>query len=192
MSESSEKNAADKMHELNRRVLQDPANKLRIIQEFYAGRLEDGDKEGADLTLLVRSIVTARDAPDEADQLPARPIQGHNMPLWKKVKFWAVLLPALAAIIVGYWQYVYKPSHAGSVHSQLLVFVHNARTQRPVSAQVVLQTQGGQKDQRTDSLGTAHFDVTEADGNSWRVFVSADGYETRNVQVDALDIEKRS
>lgn len=50
----------DRLHELNSRILADPSNVLKVTQKFYTEKVEAGDREGADMTLLVRSIMMAR------------------------------------------------------------------------------------------------------------------------------------
>jgi hypothetical protein len=54
-----------KMHDLNKRVLADPSNRLQIIQDFYTESVDQPDQVGADLALLVRSIVMAREGQND-------------------------------------------------------------------------------------------------------------------------------
>jgi hypothetical protein len=52
--------ALDQAHELNRRVLENPKEKRKIIQDYYVEQVKAGNIEGADLALLIKSMVTAR------------------------------------------------------------------------------------------------------------------------------------
>lgn len=52
---------SDALHELNRRVIADPENTLPITQQFYDEKVKAGDTDGANETLLVRSMIMARD-----------------------------------------------------------------------------------------------------------------------------------
>jgi hypothetical protein len=185
--------------ELNERVLANPREKVRIIREFFAEQRRNGNEKAARKALLVHSIVTARDESPAPEQPPQEGVPGRAVgtkmgatptPLWKKAGFWAALFPAAPAVLVGYWQFVYKPSHPDDLpHSQLLIYVRNARTQDAVpSAEVSLQTDNGQKDQTTDSLGTALFHITKADGSDWRIYASCSGYEKRNIRVDGSTV----
>ena len=51
------KSPADYVHELNNRILQDPNRRMLIIQEFYCERVNAGDRETADITLTIRSML---------------------------------------------------------------------------------------------------------------------------------------
>jgi hypothetical protein len=48
------------LHELNRRVLENPSQTRRIIQDFYDEQVRAGNTEAADEVLILRSIVLAR------------------------------------------------------------------------------------------------------------------------------------
>lgn len=61
MSNSNQEGAAT-LHELNRRILENPGRRLTIIKDFYSERVKAGDRDGADIALLVRSMVTARES----------------------------------------------------------------------------------------------------------------------------------
>jgi len=187
-----QENEVDKLlHELNQRVLADPKNKVKIIQEFYSEQLKAGNGNAAATTLIVRSIVTAREeSPTSEAARENTEAKVGAIPIWKKPSFWAAVLPSLAAVIVGYWQFVYKPAHPDdSPRSQLSVFVRNARTQDPiVNAKVSLQTENNQREQTTDSLGSAMFHITKVDGTDWRIYSSCDGYEKRNIRVDGATV----
>ena len=44
-------------HELNRRIKQNPGRKLYVIQQFYSEMVEAGERETAELVLVIRSMM---------------------------------------------------------------------------------------------------------------------------------------
>src|SRR5437016_90267 len=66
----------DRVHELNRRVLANPSRRLATIQEFYDERVKANDRDGADMALLMRSIVTAQQDNEQNSSTTA---------LWEKI-----------------------------------------------------------------------------------------------------------
>ena len=67
MSEEAQQDkiVLQKMHDLNKRVLANPAKRLQIIQDFYVESVDQPDQVGADVALLVRSIVMAREGEND-------------------------------------------------------------------------------------------------------------------------------
>jgi hypothetical protein len=57
------KSPVDHAHELNRRIQEDPARKLQIIQQFYSEMVAAGERETADLALVIRNIMEAGSKP---------------------------------------------------------------------------------------------------------------------------------
>jgi hypothetical protein len=54
---SSGKTPLDHAHELNRRIKQRPGNRLAVIQEFYSEMVQAGERETAELVLVIRSML---------------------------------------------------------------------------------------------------------------------------------------
>ncbi len=51
------KTPVERAHELNRRIMENRGAKLRVIQEFYAQMVEAGERETAELVLVIRSMM---------------------------------------------------------------------------------------------------------------------------------------
>jgi hypothetical protein len=51
------KTSKDHVHELNRRIQENPGKKMRIIKEFYSEMVKANERETADLVLLIRSMM---------------------------------------------------------------------------------------------------------------------------------------
>jgi hypothetical protein len=47
----------ERAHELNRRIKNRPGERLRVIQEFYSEMVEAGERETAELVLVIRSMM---------------------------------------------------------------------------------------------------------------------------------------
>jgi hypothetical protein len=51
------KRPVERAHELNRRIKNNPGERLRVIQEFYSEMVEAGERETAELVLVIRSMM---------------------------------------------------------------------------------------------------------------------------------------
>ena len=51
------KSPVERAHELNRRIKNNPGERLRVIQEFYSEMVEAGERETAELVLVIRSMM---------------------------------------------------------------------------------------------------------------------------------------
>jgi hypothetical protein len=49
-----------KAHELNRQIQNNPGDSMRIIKEFYAATVAAGDRETAELVLLIRDMMNTK------------------------------------------------------------------------------------------------------------------------------------
>jgi len=47
----------ERAHELNRRIKNNPCERLRVIQEFYSEMVEAGERETAELVLVIQSMM---------------------------------------------------------------------------------------------------------------------------------------
>jgi len=103
----------------------------------------------------------------------------------------AAIIAAVAALIMGYWQFVYKPSRSdtnGVV--QYSGRVVDSGTQQVVrGAKVSVDTKGLPQVYYSDSDGVFYLKLPSVD--SVRIRVEANGYETfeRNVSVSRTGIE---
>lgn len=98
----------------------------------------------------------------------------------------AAIIGAIATIVVGYWQFVWKPSHSPPVQTtQYVGRVLDSDTEIPVSnAKVTLDFQGIPRVVYTDSEGVYRFWLpVKGDEVAIRVKVNADGYKVydRNI-----------
>ncbi len=121
-------------HELNRRIQQDPANKSRIIRDFYSERVKAGDREGADLIMVIRDINEAHPTTPQLSE--DRPPQSHVF-TQARLK-WAVPIGVAALLIsatVGWYAYTHScpdvrvpKSHfvheQTQGHRRVVIFVH--------------------------------------------------------------------
>ena len=55
----------DRAHELNRRIKENPGQRLQVIQRFYSEMVQAGDRETAELVLVIRSMM------DDDNKVPA-------------------------------------------------------------------------------------------------------------------------
>jgi hypothetical protein len=129
--------------------------------------------------------------PDEYLPQPEKPAlhdgsapSDDGTPTWVKVL--GIAIPALVALIGGYWQFVYKPSHQQAKVVQLGIFVTDGGTGKAVgNAHVTLVRAARKEDRLADSLGTARFQVSAEEGKSLRVEVEAAGYDPGSREIDA-------
>lgn len=102
-----------------------------------------------------------------------------------RVAIWAIVVPAAVALIVGYWQFVYKPSAADQANASvnLTVFVKDQQTGAPpgTAATVSLQLPDRMQSHVADSQGTANFNVPS--GKDVVVSVHAEGYRDSRLNV---------
>lgn len=54
---SRRKTPVERAHELNRRIMENRGAKLRVIQEFYSQMVGAGERETAELVLVIRSMM---------------------------------------------------------------------------------------------------------------------------------------
>lgn len=61
----AENSPVDHAHELNRRIKENPGQKLQVIQRFYSEMVQAGDRGTAELVLVIRSMM------DDDNKVPA-------------------------------------------------------------------------------------------------------------------------
>jgi hypothetical protein len=117
------------VHELNRRIQEDPTNKSKIIREFYSERVKAGDREGADLVMLIREINDAKGS------IPKQPIPVDHTDAWRTRYMAGAAVALVVCTCLGLW-YFYRQvcrdpkvpkSHFVSQKNgnhKLVVFVH--------------------------------------------------------------------
>ena len=106
-----------------------------------------------------------------------------------KTKVTVAVVGAIATIIVGYWQFVWKPSRVSQIHSpngiEYMGRVLDDSTELPVSgATVMLDLPGYSPVTYTDSVGVYRFLLPiEGEDIAIRVRVEASGYKPYNRNV---------
>lgn len=148
-----------------------------------------GDLTFDDTATLALPIPEPASSSRDAASAKASPPASSPMRFTPSTPVVVAIIGAISAILVGYWQFVYKPSHEpkpGPKAVQLGIFVMDNPTNRPVAnAHVTLVRPTRREDRPTDSLGTARFLISADDGKSLRVEVTAVGYSDGSREIDA-------
>ncbi len=134
--------------------------------------------------------------PDEYVSQPANASPEPSVPAREPgTKTWVTVLgiavPAVVALVVAYWQFVYKPEHQPK-DFQIGIFVTDGSTRKPVpTASVTLVRATRKEDKPADSLGTARFQVYPEEAKNLRVEASAEGYAPGSREIDATGADKQ-